>query len=197
MDDMRQVHEDTIRQLEGAIRTTVGTETLSAPDGSPESRRSSIPAVGDSPDIDKKEGGAAEAAWKQERDDLEAILEKMEQENADLRTRLRELEQQPIPVASKTPEEPAHVDVYGNSRTYVISLLFSSLSLSFFFCLYFAYVASMNNLLSPLAQGGQARSHLEREVKQLRYMLEESEEQVAALRTQEKVKSGVPTRRSR
>ncbi|ORZ02723.1 hypothetical protein BCR43DRAFT_21026 [Syncephalastrum racemosum] len=159
MDDMRQVHEDRIRQFEGTLKATAVPEAPSAPDSSPESRRSPIPIMRDSAGQDKREKDPAEEAWKQEKDDLEAIMEKIEQENADLRTRLRELEQQLEPVTSNAPEEPEPVDVY----------------------------ASMDYLLSPLAQGGQHRSRLEREVKQLRYMLEESEEQVAALRTQEKI----------
>lgn len=54
------------------------------------------------------------------------------------------------------------------------------------------YLASMSHLLSPLVSGNPnhgSRIALEREVQQLRELLEESEDKVAALKAQEKVMS--------
>lgn len=49
------------------------------------------------------------------------------------------------------------------------------------------FVASMSKLLSPLSMGSESRLDLEKQVQKLREMLDESEDQVAALRAQEKV----------
>ncbi|KAL1935244.1 hypothetical protein VTP01DRAFT_4384 [Rhizomucor pusillus] len=105
------------------------------------------------------------AALEVERQALQDMVDSLKDENSQLREQIKKLardKENHVETISKEEsiEVPDHnVDVY----------------------------ASISKLLSPLSMGSESRLDLEKQVQKLREMLDESEDQVAALRAQEKV----------